>query len=200
MDENTQVEPEVAVPTAAPEVTETSAPSQESQENLVQAELDKVETAKRTKKEKLEFTKQRIERQLAELGESPDVIDEDRPLTLRTLQAYEAEKAKETAVTLAEQIDNEAERRLVLHHLENTIKPSGDAETDLRNARLIVNAVKNGQLAEESARVSKARIAPSAPSAPPRQEGAKPEFSAEEAAIMRGFKLTEEEAAQALGQ
>lgn len=193
MDLEDQVEIEEAVPTAAPE--ETPEPSQES--DPVQEELDRIETGKRTKKEKLLYTKERIEKQLADLGETK-VEDEDRPLTLKDLLAFQAVQAQDTAKTLADEIEDEAERKLTLHHLENTIKPSGDPQTDLRNARLIVRAVKNSQLAEEATRTTRARTQPSAPAAPPKQAGTTPEFSREEAAVMRGFGLTAEEAAEAL--
>jgi hypothetical protein len=194
MEENTQVETEEVVPTATPE--ETPVPSQEP--DPVQEELDRIDTAKRTKKEKLLFTKQRIEKQLAEFGDEPESIDDDRPLTLKDLRAIQASEAQQTAMTLAEEIEDANEQRLVKHYLETTIRPSGDAQTDLRNARLMANAIKNRQLAEESGRAARARTAPSAPAAPPRQVGAEPEFSKEEAQIMKGFGLTKEEAAKAL--
>jgi hypothetical protein len=196
MDENTQVDIEEAAPTAAPE--ETPAPSQE--ETAVQDELDRIENGKRTKKEKLLYTKERIEKQLAELGGTDDLEDENRPLTLKDLRALEAVRAQETAKNLADEIGDEAERKLVLHHLEHTIKPSGDAQTDLRNARLIVNSVKNGMIAEDAARAATVRRSSSAPAAPPKTADGKLELSKEDAAVMRGFKMTEEQVRAALGR
>jgi hypothetical protein len=191
MDEETQVENPV-VPTATPE--ETPAPSQEK--DPVKEELERIENGQRSKKEKLLYTKKRVEEQLAALGD--DEVDENRPLTVKDLRTFQAVEAQETAKTLAAEIMDDNERKLVLHHLENTIKPSGDAQTDLRNARLIVNSVKNGQLAEEAARAAKARTAPSAPGAPPKGPDAKPELSKEDEAVMKGFGLTQEEALAAL--
>lgn len=196
MEPEDQVEIEEAVPTAAPE--ETPAPSQES--DPVQEELDRIENSKRTKKEKLLYTKQRVEKQLAELGETDATdVDLDRPMTVREYEARRMLDARDTAVSLVDSLsEDEKAKELVRYHLENTIRPSGDAQTDLNLALSIVNGVKNRQLAEESARTTRARTAPSAPAAPPRQIGAEPEFSKEEAAVMKGFGLTKEEAAEAL--
>lgn len=182
MEEETKVEVEV-VPTA----------TEPSEKEKVEAELEKVEASKRTKLEKLEYTKSRVDAQIAEekakAGETPD---DDRPLTVREFKAMQQQTAQETALSLADSIENEAERKLVKHHLENTIKPSGDPQTDLKNARLIVNSVKNGQIVEETLRSVKARPAGSTPSAPPK-ETTKAELTIEERTIMRGFGLTEAE-------
>jgi len=189
-------EEEIVTPAVTPEETPI-VPSQT--EDPVQQELDRIENDKRSKLERLQFNKERIEREIAaQTGQQPAASDEDRPLTVREFKALQAVEAQDTAKTLADSIEDEKERTLVIHHLENTIKPSGDAATDLRNARLIVNSVKNGQLAEEALRTAKARTAPSAPSAPPRAPTAKPEFSAEETAIIKAFKLTDDEAEKAL--
>ncbi len=192
MQDEHQVETEDVVPTATPE--ETPEPSQAS--DPVQEELNRVESTKRTKKEKLEYTLKRVQEQLSELGDTNE--DENRPLTLKDLQAFHAAQAQDTAKSLAQEIADDAERKLVLHHLENTIRPSGDAYTDLRNAQLIVASVKNRMLAEESARAATARTRPSAPAAPPKQEGKKPEFTAEQRKFIQSTGLSEEDAIKAL--
>lgn len=201
MDPETQADPEVAAPAAAPEPAPEAAP-EPSQEDPIQEELDRIESKGRSKEDKLLFTYKRVKKQLSEAGIDPDAAapsDEDRPLTIRDFAAIRAIEAQETAISLADtEIADENERKLVKHHLENTIKPSGDAQTDLRNAQALVNAVKNRQLAEESGRAARARTAPSAPSAPPRQAGAEVELTPEQAKVMKGFGLTKEEAVEAL--
>jgi hypothetical protein len=195
MEEETQVENPVA-PTATPEAP-ASVPS--PTEDPVQEELDKIETAKRTKLERLQYTEARVKQQIADVlkanGQQPD--DEDRPLTVREFKALQATDAQHTALALADEIEDEHEQKLVKYHIENTIKPSGDAQADFRNARLIVNSVKNGQIAEEAARTTKARTAPTAPAAPPRQPSATPELSKEESNFARAMGLSPEEVAAA---
>lgn len=199
MDENNKVDnTEEVVPTT----TEEQVPSQEV--DPVKAELDRVdEKPKRSKKEQLLYTKRRVEQQLKEMGETvepeKDDSEEDRPLTVKEFNRLSAERELTNAVTLADQIEDENERRLTQHYLENVIKPSGDAKTDLRNAQLMVNAVKNGQIAEEAVRTAKVRTTTTSPSAPPKDKAAEPELSKEDEAIKRGFGLSPEEVQKAIG-
>lgn len=170
--------------------TETE-PSQEK--DPVQEELDRVEAQpKKSKLEKLEYTKKRIDQQLAEEKAKSGIVedDDDRPLTVREFKSLQREEAQSTAISLAGEIENEAERKLTQYHLENTIKPSGDAQTDLKNARLLVNAVKNGQVAEEAVRATKARTTGSGAGAPPKEKQTN-ELTKEERDYMVAFKLTE---------
>lgn len=191
MDEEKKVDTTVS-PTEATEVITTSEPSQEK--DPVQAELDKVEAGKKTRLQKLEYTKTRVEQQIAEEKSKAGIRedDQDRPMTVREFNNLQQEKAKETALSMANEIENEAERKLVIHHLESTIKPSGDPQTDLRNARLIVNAVKNGQIVEETLRRTVPRSTGSAVGAPPKEKQAT-ELTKDEKDLMRAFKLTEAE-------
>lgn len=191
MDEENKVDTTVS-PTETTEVTETSEPSQEK--DPIQAELDRVERKpKHSKLEQLEYTKRRVEEQLAAERQKAGITeDDDRPLTVREYKSIQQETAQDIAIKLAGDIGGEAERKLVIHHLENTIKPSGDPQTDLRNARLIVNAVKNGQIVEETLRRVPPRTAGSAASAPPKEKQTA-ELTADERLLMSGFHLTEAE-------
>jgi hypothetical protein len=111
----------------------------------------------------------------------------------------QAVSAQETAQSLTDSLDEtDSYKQLVKHHLENTVRPSGDATTDLRNARAIVDGVRNSQLAEEAARSQAARRAPSSPSAPPAQGKEEPELTKEQAQFARMTGLSPEEAARAL--
>jgi len=141
-------------------VETTEAKADESQDSL-KKELEKVKSQKEghTKLEKLLFTKKRIEQQLAEFNEESGIenpIDEDenRPVTVKMLKELEAQKAQKTAKEMAEQIADDTEKELVIHHLENSIRPSGNPSEDLRLARAIVNSSKNAQIAEELSRKS----------------------------------------------
>lgn len=193
MEEETQVEDT--------QIEETT--TEPSEESAVEEELERIETeanAKRTKLERLQYNKERIERELAEEAARNGVeVDEDKPLTLRDFKAMQAHEAQETAKSLAEsQIADDKERKLVLHHLENTIRPSGDAATDLRNARLIVNAVKTRQIAEEVTRSAQPRAHASAAGAPPKRDSAKPELSPEEKQFASFAGLSDDEVKAAL--
>ncbi|HEY9826356.1 MAG TPA: hypothetical protein V6D19_12985 [Stenomitos sp.] len=140
---------EVVVP-ATTEVKKEEAPLQDP----VKKELDKVKGAKLNKltpAERLIFEKKKIEKQLKELGhtETPEAEDDDKPVTHGELKNIEINRAIETAVEMAESIENDHERDLTKFHLENTIKPSGDPERDFKAAVALVNSVKNGQVTQE---------------------------------------------------
>jgi len=199
MENENQVDTIVSPTETNDETQVTSTPS--SEKSPVEAELEKVETRKRSKLEKLEFTKKRIEDQIAQERKEQGIEsnDLDKPLTLADLQAFENEKAITSALSLADDIENEHERKLTRFHLENTIKPSGDPQTDFRNARLLVESVKNKQLLEEVGRASKPKGHSSAPSAPMKQK-ANDELTKEETDLMKGFGLTKEQVIAARGK
>lgn len=195
MDENNLADINEA-PAASPDVSvnETPAPSQEK--DPVQAELERVESKpKRSKLEQLEYTKRRVEQQLEEERRKAGIVDENddsRPLTVGDLKRIREEEAVETALNLAESLENEHERRLTKYHLENTIRPSGDAQTDLKNALALVNAVKNQQKAEDAGRAQVVRRTASSAGAPPKEK-ANDDLTPEEVSIMTAFHLTKEE-------
>ena len=141
-------------------VENTEVKADDSQESL-KKELEKVKSQKEghTKLEKLLFTKKRIEQQLAEFNEESGIepiVDEDenKPVTVKMLKELEAQKAQKTAKQMADEITDDTEKELVIHHLENSIRPSGNPTEDLRLARAIVNSHKNAQIAEELSRKS----------------------------------------------
>src|ERR1044072_3196734 len=184
-----------AAPAAANEA-EASAPSQEK--DPLQAEVERIEKKpKRSKLDQLEYTQRRVNEQLAEERKKAGIEEDDnRPFTVAEFKAMRQQEAQDTALTLADEIQDDAERKLTKYHLENTIKPSGDTQTDPRNALLIVNAVKNRQIAEEVMRFQKPRVGGSAPSAPPKEKATTPEFSREERDFMRVTGLTPDDVAK----
>lgn len=186
----------IATPAVAPEAG-TPAP-EPSQPNPLQAELDKVEEHKsgRTKREKLEFTLNRVQQQLSELegASTPTEVDKTKPVTFADLERIDSEKENRRAVDLAESIQDEVERKLTIHYLENTIRPSGNADTDLSNARAIVNAKRNALLAEEASRATRPTNFSSAPGAPMNPQAEVFQPTPQEAMMMRApFNLTKEE-------
>ncbi len=116
-----------------------------------------------TKRERLEFSKAKIEQQLEELDNAED---DTRPLTVGDFKKMQQEKAKETALELATAIENQDERDEVIDILESRIVPSGNADEDLKLARDMVNARKNAQIAEEMARKQSPHAHASTPGAP----------------------------------
>ncbi len=155
----------------------------------------KVELAKVKKKgegkselEKAIFTRQQIDKRIAELKgdepeDAPDDVDDDTPVTVKMLKKIDKDKSVKTALTLAEDIEEEGERELVKHHISNTIKPSGNAAQDLKNARAIVNSVKNEMVIEEINRKQDVKKSSSAAGAPAKSV-AKFEPTAEELKFM----------------
>jgi hypothetical protein len=190
----------IATPAVAPEAGTTPAP-EPSQPSPLQAELDRVEQHKsgRTKREKLEFTLNRVQQQLAELEGEAGVdttveVDKTKAVTFADLDRIEHDRENRRAVDMAESITDDVERKLTIHYLENTIRPSGNADTDLANARAIVNAKRNALIAEEASRGTRPNGFVSAPGAPmrPTQEVFEP--TAQEAQFMRApFNLTKED-------
>lgn len=185
-------EPKPALPSEAAETVEPKeteetpatategAESTATEQDPLKEELEKVQqktATKRTKKEKLEFTRDRVLKELADLdggeGTPPAPApedDDDTPLTRGDLRKMQEAATTKTALQLAEDITNETERELVKYHIDNTIKPSGDPATDLKIARSIVNAVKNEQILKQAALKPEAQTHSSDGGAPARHE------------------------------
>ena len=175
----------------------------EPSQDPVKAELERVQrNTPRTEAEKAAFTLKKNAERVKELGLDPASIlgvhqqteleDDNSPVTIGMLKKIEADKAQRTAVQLAEDIQDANERELTKHHLEHTIRPSGNPQEDLRAARAIVNSVKNGQILQEMER--KGTPSTAAYSGAPANTGAG-EFipTAEEAQMMRPpFSLSKE--------
>lgn len=124
------------------------------EQDPLKVELENIQKPSRTKKEKLLFSKERIEQQLAELGEDggSELDEDDKPVTVGMLKKIQTETAIKSALQLADEIPNETERELAKYHIENTIRPTGDPKKDLALAMVHVTAIKNKQILEEVAR------------------------------------------------
>ena len=172
------------------------------EQDPLKTELDRVQNiVKRTPVEKLLYTKQRVEKQLKELGvedekedEIDDIDDEDQPLTVGMFKKIQKEAATKTALQLAEEIQNETERELVNYHLNNSIRSTGNAEEDFKLARTLVNAVKNKQIMEEQARKTTAKTHSSSSGAPAKDDEIKGELTPQEKLFLgHPFNMTKEQ-------
>lgn len=176
-----------------------AAPSQDP----VSQELARGQSSGRTEKEKAAFQLKKNAERLKELGGDPaeilgttpkqDEAGDDAPMTVAMYKSLQAEQASKTALQMADEITDVNERELTKHYLSTRIVPSGNPAEDLRFARLAVNSVKNGQIAEEAQRASTARSHGTGAGAPPKPPTGEFVPTAEEASMMRPpFNLTKE--------
>lgn len=153
-------ETEVVTPVQSTEATT------EVTEDPIKAELERVkgQTHGKTPQEKAAFAFKLQAQKLKEQGidvadilgikpqteEVEDSEEEEKPLTRKDLEAILSQvKPKEkTASELANEIESESERELTLYYLDNVIKSSGNAAEDLRNAKTMVNSVRNSKILE----------------------------------------------------
>lgn len=151
MEDKNKGDKEVVVPPATDTKKEDSSPQSE-----VKKELAKIKPV-RSKKEQLLYTKERVEKQLAELGDgdenidsalSEDEGDDSKPLTIGDYKKLQKKDAQKTALQKADAIEDEDDRTLVKHYLQTRIVPSGDPDEDLKFAIAAVNSVKNAQVAQ----------------------------------------------------
>jgi hypothetical protein len=166
---------------ATPPATEAKAPSQPK---------------KPTKSERLEVTINRLKKEKAEedarngvIPEVPDA-DDDIPLTRGDLKRLKQEEAKQTALSMAESIDDEQTREQVKDVLESRIVPSGNAQKDYEFALDAVNSEKNRQLAamKKAGKTVAPRV--SSGSGAPAPVGDEPfEMTPEEQAMIRVSKV-----------
>lgn len=177
------------------EETEVVEPSSTEQDPL-KTELDKVQGQKRTKEEKLLYSKKRIEEQLEELGVKEEIDEDEKPVTLGMLKQIQAQTATKTALQLADATPSETERELLKYHLENTIRSTGNPNEDFRLAQSLVNSVKNSQIIEETIRKPIAK--PSSGGGAPANVEKQAEFTSNELAFMKPpFNMTKEQILQA---
>lgn len=189
-----------------PELTPDSPQEEQETQDPMQKELERVRTSKYTKEEKAIFSYKNIRTQLKGMGIDPDELekpptnydDDDKPVTMKMFKQMQAQNAQKSALDLANELQNDVERELVKHHIENTIRPSGDPALDLRNARAIANSARNSAILEEVGRKPIARNHSGASSAPHKRETDKIELSREDLAVQQAFGLSDDEIKKAL--
>lgn len=178
-------------------VVESIEETTETQQDLLKEELEKVQNKGRTKKDKLLYSRSRINEQLKELGEDveddddSEEEDDDKPVTVGMLKKIERKTSVKTALELAESTSNEVERELIKHHIQNTIRSTGNPQEDLALAQALVNAVKNRKILAEAQRKPVTKTHPTSSSAPAKEEDAPLEFTTAEKKLMgKPFNVT----------
>lgn len=128
----------------------------ESTEDPILAELERVkgQTQGKTPKEKFEYKLQREIAQAKSMGidiasiagikqAEPEEVDEDRPLTKKDLEAYlsKAQPKSKTAMEMALEIQNEAERELYTLYLDE-VNPTLSEEQKFKAVSERVEGIK----------------------------------------------------------
>ena len=142
---------------------DTPAPSQDGDTPAEETPKQEPPKKKFSKRERLEFTRDKIESQLAELD---DEEDDDKPLTRGDLKRMKQQDVKDSAIELASDIEDELERDAVIDILENRLVPSDDPNADLKSALTMANATKAMQQLEEMARKGRPKSHASTPGGP----------------------------------
>lgn len=136
----------------------------------IREERERIEAGgdkKLSKTDRLIYAKRKIDEQLKELGVAEEVaVDPSTPVTVQMLEDMRKNDAKKTAVDLAQTIENEDERIVVVDYLEHRIVPSGNPEADLKLARAAVNALRTEQILHETQRGGTAKTHSSGSGAP----------------------------------
>lgn len=194
MDEEKKEEVEKEV---SPSGTAEQEKGEETQkQDPLKTELENLRKPGRSKREKLLYTKTRVEEQLEELDkeEGIDSDEDDKPVTVGMLKKLQTETATKTALQLADEITDETERELTKYHIENTIRPTGDPRKDLELAAIHVNAVKNRQIVEEITRKGDPSKIHSSGGHNPKDGKVEEELTEQELSFMRPpFNLTKAE-------
>jgi len=148
------------------QVVETSE-TETTEQDPLKIELEKVQNkGGRTELEKAQFSLKKNAERLKELGGDPTSVlgiqqvkeeydeenEDDKPVTLGMLKKMQTATATKTALQLADEITDNTEKELVKYYLENRIQASGNPQEDLKDARRMVNAVRNEQIVQEVAR------------------------------------------------
>lgn len=155
---------------------EAAAAAAKEGETPAKAPSQKVE---RTEQEKAEFTLKKVAERVAELGGDPATVlgiksqlrvdpslPDEQPLTIKDLREIQKKDAQDSALQMADSIQDETERSSVKEILKTRIVPSGNPTADFALAQAAVNATKNARIAEEMARKSFPRRTAAGGSAP----------------------------------
>lgn len=175
-------------------------------QDAVQAEIVREEkrVEGRSEAEKAAFSLKKNAERARELGLDPEAVlgikksevstddDDEKPLTVGAFKAMQREDAKKNALQLADGLDTDDHTKtLVKKYLEERIRPSGDAQEDLRFALLAVSSVKNSKLAEEVQRTTSPQRFSSGAGAPPKQVSKEPELTSAELPFTKApFNMT----------
>lgn len=177
------------------EVTQEAETSKETESNDVdyQKELDLARQALEKKDKQLGQAEHVIEKLKSEGSEVNTATIEE--LIERKFQSF-TQQVRGDAIDglIGSYSSNDDEAALIKHHLENSIKPSGDDVTDIINAKALANKARFTQQTSEIKRAKMQTEADNATTAGQKEESkTKPRLSAQDKAIMKAYGLTEEE-------
>ena len=141
------------------------------------AKQEKLEKDSKARKGRLLHAHKEIKAELAEMGVNPDEVDppslgDDEVLTVGKMKELERQKSQQTALELANNLEDSTERDAVKVYLSTRLIPSGNAQEDLRLALTIVHSERNGQIAQEVARKTAPKQHPTGGGAPARKPDA----------------------------
>lgn len=208
MTEQEKAEQEKAVTAAAAQKAKEEADAKAlAEQDPLKNELSRVQNIKKptyTEKEKAEYTLRKNAERVKELGGDPtsiigvdsgDIDEDDKPMTVGMFKRQQQEIASRSALQLADEITNETERELIKYHIQNTIRPTGNPNEDLRIARTLTNAAKNAQIMEEANRKGQAKSYSSGSSADAKYDAvASQELTkAEQRFLLKPYKMTKEQ-------
>lgn len=151
---------------------------------------------------KMKRRKAIIESELRKAGASDDDEDEDAdnddldtPITRRDLAKIEADKASASAMQMADAVEDPLAKAAIKEAMKS-IRPSGNAAQDFKNAVAIANIDKNSKVLEEIGRKASVTVHRNGAGAPPKPADAdfiptreeegfmKPPFNLDKAAIL----------------
>jgi hypothetical protein len=175
----------------------------ETERDPLKIELEKIQKKEgRTELEKAQYSLRKNAERLRELGGEPETIlgipkeetEDDAPVTRSELKKIIESTATKTALQLADEISDPTERELTKYYLENRVVPSGNPQEDLRDARRIVNSVKNEQIVHEINRKTDAKKYSNSSGVPAKDNEVKGELTKEEILFtQKPFNLTKEQ-------
>jgi len=202
------------------ETTEPEAPQEETNDtkeeevqgtNAESSEVDYKAELEKAKKQisQAEYTIQeekRRRREAERLAEEtvepkPDVEEDRLRQIIREEQSAILSKVREgDAKRIARSMSsNDVEYELILHHYENSIRPTGDIESDIRRAKLLANEARYASDIEEARRsaLSASMKGKGTGSGQKLQDKKTPNLTTEERKLARVFGLTPDEIAKA---
>lgn len=181
--------------TSEDEVTEEAETSTEAKSNDVdyQKELEMARKELEKKDKRITQAEHVIEKLKSEGSEiNAETIEE---IIDRKFQTFTQQVRGDAIDTLIESYaSSKDEAALIKHHLENSIKQSGDDVTDIINAKALANKAR---FTQQTSEINRAKLQteadPVAATGQKTEQSTKPRLSAEEKKIMRAYGLTEED-------
>lgn len=196
------------------DVKEQEAQASETQEEVTTGAETTEETETQSDidyKKELEVVRTELEKKTKQVGQAEHVIEklkaEGSTVNAENIEEMVNRLVDEKVNKLTEQVRGDAiqglieqyssnsdEAALIKHHLENSIKPSGDDVVDIINAKALANKARFTQQTSEIKRAQSESEADKASTAGEKQSKApESKLSAEDLKIMRAYGLSKED-------